>query len=466
MEKINDLYIICETTQEDSLLNEIDYSINKTFGKVQLKIFTFTFLIILLNGLQMSALSAMLIPLEKYYGIQLSSLIKISLIFYLGFGIGSYGTAFLVKYKNRRFNVFLFLSVILFLNLTIGLIKSIVVFSICRLLVGFSIGVLVTMSNNLLCEYLPTRFRSFFLVIVWIGQPIGQMIPNLIMLFLMPEYDAEKIKMILTLFSLVTVIVIISSYYLFQDSPRKLILTGHEDRAIEIIETLNNTVINEHERKRIISEVKDGANKNMNENIKNLFNQKYFLTTVILSIMWILTHSCSYGLNIILSLVYNELGIEEDVTHDKVLMKVICTRLIHIPGYFIAGLLSEVRFLGRRKTMSIGYILMIFSLFLCVSLSEFHIWFGVYMMFQLIALSVCGSYTVEIYPTNVRELATGYLMFISRIGCCISQFFYTSLFKVDLFLPYYFTSGLMMLCLIASFMLPYETIGKALDVQY
>ena len=55
---------------------------------------------------------------------------------------------------------------------------------------------------------------------------------------------------------------------------------------------------------------------------------------------------------------------------------------------------------------------------------------------------------------------------IYRLSCLISQFLYLGLFEIHYKIVYYLSTILLLLGVIATLILPFESVNKPLDIQY
>jgi len=71
-----------------------------------------------------------------------------------------------------------------------------------------------------------------------------------------------------------------------------------------------------------------------------------------------------------------------------------------------------------------------------------------------------------VYPTKIRDQAVGFLFFCTRIGGFSSQILYLYLNGIGIWYPYYFTIGFIIANFVLIYLLPFETYGQPLDVDY
>jgi MFS family permease len=439
------------------------------YGLKQVKIFMLAFLAICIEGIHLSIFSLMLIPIKRLYSLTDNMIIIASLFIFIGFAFGSFFSGILVKRINRKIVSISSLLIILLLNTALGLFIDITVFIVLRTIIGFCLGIVVPISNNLLCEHLPIKNRSFILTFVWIAFPIGQIFLLILMKFLMPDFETEMVNVIILITAAVPFITLIYYIFAFEDSPRNIVLTYKEERCIT---HLNRLGLLEHEdTSKIIRFIKQETKTDTTAKTDYLeiFRGNFALPTIIFSILWFGNSLTSYGLQLIYTLTLRDLGIGSEDDEGKlngsaIISKQIIICLIYMPSYLISGAFSEIEFIGRKKSVSIGYIVAGLCLILAILFTQqFYIFFGIFLGLQVIPINIGGNFAMEIYPTKMRDLAIGFLYMTTRAGGCASQVIYILLNKMDTFVPYYFAILTLVLSGIITLFLPYETVGKHLD---
>ena len=75
------------------------------------------------------------------------------------------------------------------------------------------------------------------------------------------------------------------------------------------------------------------------------------------------------------------------------------------------------------------------------------------------------AYIVEIYPTKIRDLSSGFHFMITMFSGLISQFLFLGASYINFRLPYYLLSLTCFIACVFVYLLPYETRGKHLDMN-
>jgi putative MFS transporter len=456
-QEINTLPII------EQILEKKGYDINT------LKYVFLVFCIIVLEGLHMSFFSTMLIPLREFYQLSDFEIKFVSGMLFLGVGTGSILSGMITN-KYERTDVINICLVITFVSNLLLAINSYITFLIFRVTIGFCLGVIVPTALNLLAECLPIRSRSFVLTCVWVAFTVGQLYLLTSMLILMPNFEKDQVQTIIIITSSMPLVILIAHLYLLEDSPRMLIINGRNEEGLRILERWNGEPINEHMRKQIINEVtRDCSKEDGNMDFTLIFKNRYLKTSILLTMLWFFNSVISYGPGLIISLTLKRLGVNPTATmeHRDIILNQIVMCLISSPSNIIGGALSEIPSLGRNKATILGFFFSAIFFTLCIVFtSSFTILLGLGFAALNIAFNVNTSYSCEVYPTKTRDTALGFLFFATRVGGFLSQFFYLSMYMINMWLPYYFTIAIIIINIGLLSLLPYETYGKPLDVQF
>lgn len=140
------------------------------------------------------------------------------------------------------------------------------------------------------------------------------------------------------------------------------------------------------------------------------------------------------------------------------------TMLLVTPSAVIRGFISEIKFLGRKNTLSLGFFGAFINAIICFIISSYIPFFSGLLKFSIhISSGTVSIYTSEVYPTEVRSLAVGFGTSVTRIAAFLSSFateIFDSLTPKGSFILFAITSFISFLC---SINLKYETLGKPLD---
>jgi MFS family permease len=444
----------------DKIFNKYGY------GWITWKNFILSFLVLTLEGFHMTFFGNMIIPLRTYFNVEEKEMQLISSFFFIFVGIGSFATGYLTEKFHRMRIMYIGLAMIALCHFAMSFTSTVLVFTSLSMVIGMCMGIIVPISFNLMTEYLPIHYRSIMLTSVWFGYGIGQLYILLIMLFIMPNYEIKELPLTILLSSTLSIFCLLISLFWLRDSPRNLILIDEYEEAFHIVELLHGERLTESEKQLLIIQTKGSHIEHEDVSVSEMFSAELKLTSILLIFIWVIYAFVFYGPYLISSLTMHELGQESSGTNRDIIIKQIIIGLLNLPTNALGGLFSEIPWLGRNKTTNISMLIaIVFNVLIYANSNNFEIHFGLYMAFNAIAFNVNTTYSCEIYPTRIRDIAIGFLFFLSKIGAGVSQFMYIWLHTLDLWAPYHVTTAFCALSVILIFFLPIETYGRPLDVD-
>jgi MFS family permease len=445
----------------DKFLEEKGYTL-KTY-----KFIFIGFLMICIEGLHMSFFSCMLIPLKSYYMVTEKSLGLVSSLSFLGIGFGSLLSGIITQKVGRTRSINFFLLINSLCTLLCGVFRDYILFAILRCFIGFSLGLIVPVTLNLLTEYLPIKHRSLVLTSVWIAFGVGAMYLLLLILFLIPNYEVDQVHLVLLLISILPILTFIISILILEDSVRNYILTGNSDIAYKILEEDYLVILTSEDKKVIEHQIKHHNNSGDAGNIfSQLFKGEFLILTILLSLIWFLDSFVGYGTALITSLTLKYLGVVETQQNKKIIINQIYINMISSVGNVLGGFLSEVEQLGRNKTTIITFFISsVFLSIIPIFNQHYTLLFSIAQFFWSIAISVNTTYSCEVYPTSLRDQAMGFLFFMTRLGGFFSQYLYLVFNDFGIWVPYYISAALFLVNTFITFLMPVETFGRPLDFK-
>jgi MFS family permease len=453
--------------KESSSVKLIDQIINNYgYGWYTWKTFIVVFFIISLEGFHLTFFGNMLIPLKQYYDMSDWHVQLISSLFFLAVGFGSISAGYFSNQFRRIYILYGVQFALALGHLLLGLSPNMEIFAVLRCIIGYCIGVAVPISLNLLTEYLPIHFRSIMLTGVWFGFVVGQLYNLILVLIIMPNYETNRYMAAILISSSLSIALFLVTLFVVRDSPRNLLLIDEDEEAFQILGELNNgRKLTEEQKQIIVAENKSGINTELQISLKEIFHHDLRKTSVLLIFIWLVNSLIIYGPMLVSSLTIRDLDIaqNDDSNRDIIIQQLIIV-LVSSPSNIIGGFVSEIPWLGRTKTTILSFSLSIVFLILTIVNStnyEYH--FGVYLCFTLIAFNVNTTYSCEIYPTKVRDIAIGFLFFCTRVGGFLSQIIYIAINKLGIWVPYYVTIGLCCVNIVLVLLLPIETLDRPLD---
>ena len=463
----NEIEMITDELKEtyyDDLLNKQDMSL------LQIKALIESCLIYFIEGLHVSLTGMIFIPIVKYYHLsQLRGcLISSSLMLFMAFG--SLISGFLThKFVRKKIIIYSLLTISI--ASILSTYPSWMVLLFCRCIIGISLGIVIPINTNNLSEVLPLKLRSFWLIFVSSFFSVGAILSCQLI-----KYNVNRLSILFSTISIPSSTVLIIFNYFYNENPRYLILIGKNDKAFQIIEKyllLDHHKLNSYEKIQIAKSIDRGVNKEVKITGKFKFIfRRYGNITLNLCLIWILYSMLINGgiFSLFVSFANNAIFIPSQVIDyniTKIKGFLIIIQLFYTffaVSTVISGLFTEIKCCGRKYTIFFGFLLS--------TIASFHVLIFREKSKPLFFLATClinisfnaiNSYTIEVYPTRVRDFAVGYLLFVSKIVGFFSNIIALLMNYTNRKWMLYINSILGVLGLIFTLMLPFDTYQRKLD---
>jgi len=462
----NEIEMITDELKEhyyDDLLNKQDMSL------LQIKALIGSCLIYLIEGLHVSLTGLLFIPIIKNYNLsQLRGcLISSSLMLFMAFG--SLLSGFLTTKLVRKKLIIFSLLTISFGSI-LSVINSWIILLFCRSIIGLSLGIAIPIITNNLSEVLPLKLRSFWLIFVSSFFSLGAIISCQLI-----KLNINKLGILFSSISIPSSVVLIIFNIFYNENPRYLVLIGKNDQAYNIIEKyllLDHHKLSSYEKIQISKSIDRGVNKEVKITGKFKFIfRRYGNMTLHLCLIWILYSMIINGgvFSLFVSFANNAIFIpnEFDINLEKMNELFLIIQLFYTffaLSTIISGIFTEIKWCGRKYTIFFGFLMSTiasFHVLLFRSKSKPFYFFATCLI--NISFNAINSYTIEIYPTRVRDFAVGYLLFISKIIGFLSNILAILINYRNKKWMLYLNSIIGVLGLIFTLMLPFDTYQRKLD---
>jgi putative MFS transporter len=404
--------------------------------------------------------SSMLLAYQIKYSLVDNDLMLIAVIFFIFKIFGAMACGQMTQKYSRTYviNVSLFLLTVV--NYSMSLYNNLYFYYATRMITGYLAGTIETVITNVLCEHLPIKYRGFVLTSVWTGWSIAQIIPNIIMMNIMPNFEAKGIESVIFLSTLIPLTSFIFCLCFFKDSARSYIMRGDYDKAFDILKRYEH--LTEEMKHQLVKEIKEGVNKDTEASVSELFKSDFFTLTFCILFLSFMSNMLNDGFALIVTLTLDEINDSKNVLKDSMIVI-----LFSMPSCIMAGMFSENRTIGRKWCNLIGYLLLASSIAGMTIMPRYiPIFLGLYNIFINFGNIIIITYASEIYPTKIRDMASGMTSTFANLGSLTSQLVFLSLHNISTFAPYYFIVVICMICVIVSSFLPYETYHRPLDSKY
>ena len=462
----NEIEMITDELKEtyyDDLLNKQDMSL------LQIKSLIGSCLIYLIEGLHVSLTGLIFIPIVKYYNLtQLRGcLISSSLMLFMA--LGSLLSSFLTnKFKRKKIIIYSLLTISL--GSILSTIPSWIVLLLCRCIIGISLGIVIPINTNHLSEVLPLKLRSFWLIFVSSFFSVGAILSCQLI-----KYNVNKLSILFSTISIPSSFILIIFNFFYNENPRYLVLIGKKEQAYEIIEKyllLDHHKLNSYEKVQICKSIDRGVNKEVKITGKFKFIfRRYGNITLILCIIWILYSMIINGgvFSLFVSFANNAIFIPSTIHFDIIKIKGLFLIIQLFYTFFavstvISGLFTEIKWCGRKYTIFFGFLISTIASFHVLLFKEKSKTFYFLATCLInISFNAINSYTIEIYPTRVRDFAVGYLLFVSKIIGFLSNILALLMNYSNKKWMLYVNSIIGVLGLIFTLILPFDTYQRKLD---
>lgn len=228
--KIQRRLIVSRTINVEDLVDE------QKIGKFHIRLLIWLFLIMLLDGYDISAVAFAGPQLIKAWGIERSALGIVLSASLFGILIGSFGFGYIGDRYGRK--IALIVSCFIF-----GLFSLLAVWSttptelsILRALAGIGIGGVMPNAVALSAEYAPKRLRATMIILMFTGNTFGAALPGAITLWLVPQYGWPVLFLI---GGVIPVVLSLVLCFVLPESIKFLALhERHKSRMLEIVRSL------------------------------------------------------------------------------------------------------------------------------------------------------------------------------------------------------------------------------------
>jgi MFS family permease len=418
-------------------------------------------LVISVSGYFTTLFSSTILAYQKLFNLNDNDLMAIATLYFIFKITGSMTVGHITKKISRITVINTALVLLTICNILMGVFYKNLPWMYCsRVLTGFFSGNIETLITNVLCEHLPIHYRGLILTSVWTGWSIGQIIPNLIMLRFMRNFESSGLDKTIILSTFIPLTALIFCLLFLKDSPRHFILKEDYNKGFQILKTYEPN-ITEEMKNVMIKEIKEGVNKQHKGKFRELFYKKFRLLTFCILFLNFMSNMLNDGFALIVNLTL------EEIDNSNILWDAITVIIFSMPSCFIAGVLSDIKWIGRKWCNFMGYLFLCLSLILAVVFpSKISLFLGLYNIFINFGNIVIVTYTSEIYPSKLRDLASSMGFTFSNLGSCSSQMIFIKLHQLSTFSPYYFIIAVCLVCSMISWVLPYETYRRPLDCEF
>ncbi|CED85516.1 mfs general substrate transporter [Phaffia rhodozyma] len=374
--------------------------------------------------------------------------------------------------------------------------------------VGLGVGGNIPLDSAIVLEFLPTN-RRFLLAVLSTFQPIGVVVSCGVAYGLVPKYSCDTSlpscqggetpcctkssnmgwRYFTITLGVITFLIFVARFVLFdfQESPKFLLSKGRDEEALRVLYNIAEFnkapvpdltledfhaldkaagVQNIETHDNTQTGVKTILLKGLNNfsHLKGFFSSKRMIWLTVS--LWIAYMSLFFSFSIAggyLPLILRQKGIDTSTSISVTYRNYI---IVYLPGTIatiLAGVLMEIKWLGRKWAMALGAGLMGASLFLFSAVSSVAGFVGFNLMeyfFQSLYCALLYAFTPEAFPAPYRGTASGIASTLGRLASTVAPFAAGSIFNPRSNGVLYMAGGAAFVSMLSVATLPFETRGK------
>ena len=451
-----------------------------TFSRNRTRIMITMVFLFIADGMEMSEFNFIIKPFGDYFLLEESDvLIQVaSSSLYLGIAFGSGIASFLTKKFGRIKTINVSNTIWAISHLLHGVFLNMPLYIICRSIIGFTLGVIIPIYMNIFGEYCPPKYRGFLLMVCWAIFGFGQLALSVIGLLVMPELQPSRLQAFILILSIFAILSCIICFIFLKDSPRGILLskkTWDRSKLSILMEEVNKIDTNENQENKLQMDPENGNDLKESYSLKqiiiDMFSPDLKKTTILLIFMFIIIGYNAFGMFTVASYFLDYLAEKENDSNSNetkdtakdIIVNQIFLAASTIVANLVGGFFGEIKKLGRKGGIIVFAILAsIVTIIGIFSKILFEITSPISMGCTHIFVNLIMDYTVEIYPTKIRDTSTSLLFMIYRISSFIFNFIGIGLYKANVYIPYIIFSIFSILLFVFTLSLPYEMAGKSM----
>ena len=284
----------------------------------------------------------------------------------------------------------------------------------------------------------------------------------------MPNFEKDQWRLLL-LYCLIPVVLCFLCSFFVMESGRFLLTNKKFEDAKKFffrLAQLGNVPFNDEMMKEIVEESINNPVNKYESSFALLINKKFLKLSVLTWIIWWVGSFSLYSTIYMLPQILDNISVLNVSIKGNIFKDIIISNLISLPKSLLSGFLSNVPFLGRKYTMFWSFVLIsVLEFLLVVDVLHVHIYSGFIKLLGGLVLGVIKVYSTEAYPTKIRGIGYGTGHSISRFAGCSVPFICEYLRGIfGIMGPSYGIFVLSLLTAFCCYLLPFETLGRALDL--
>ena len=328
------------------------------------------------------------------------------------------------------------------------------------------VGIASIVCNSYLIEWLPIKNRSLIMSYSQL-YPLGMIILNCFALLAIVDDEMIYWRWLQRAISIVSLICFFVLKIFCYESPKFFISRQKFDEVFHILDKIGlnaKVTLSDTEKLHIMEHAISEECHQMETSYKELFKGVFIRITLCIISFRLLSSLLNYGSLFILPILLGKANDKSKNSNYDATLGFLYTNLLSLPAPFIRGILTEIKWLGRKYTIFICCIMTLIGFSASIYMYE-------YMMltvgFARLALTIASGtlviYNTEAFPTRIRTLALGIISGITRIGAISSPYICFSLVEISPYACFYCFIIVIIVCGFLCLLLPMDTRGMSLD---
>lgn len=188
--------------------------------------------------------------------------------------------------------------------------------------------------------------------------------------------------------------------------------------------------------------------------VASIFQNRYFLTTLYLSMSWFMINFMYYGQLIILPFIYGK----ENATFSSYILTIVG----EAPSLIVSFLVVDRPGFGRKRSLTafFGFAGLMHLIFASNFMTIFS---SASRFFMKLCFQMLYPFTTESYGTLNRTIGFGYCSAFGRVGATVMPYIVFPLLEISKELVFVSFVVVSLLGMVTSNMVPNETLGAGLD---
>jgi hypothetical protein len=409
---------------------------------------------------------------------------------YLGYVTGSIIVNLITQYLSNKRSIQLFsILCLVFSGLSIIRIDYYLAV-VTRFFIGLCLGIIDLLIYLSLLETCPTKIRGFVSSVILVFFPLGQFLISFFIYFNITEGDLERNYRYLLLIPFLSIAGIIIMLIFVQESPRRFINMNKIEEGISIIGKITKfnkkESVEEGKNKMTkeldfirqntikVEEKEEGIQRKGSESRSHLdFPKKqlsfFQMLKIIISGDYLSYTLTLWTIAIGTGLIFNGIFFMLPTTAPKLdrtsFKDVLLSVTMELPSHCFASLLIENKWLGRVKSIRLGFLISFTICCICLLIGYDYLIINCLLkVFITIPNNILLVYSSEIYDSEIRTFGVSAINFWKRLSFIASPFIVSYFeYQIGPIGPYYIFTPFTLICWLLTFMFKFETRGVPLD---